>query len=218
VREPIVLEDGHVRVPTAPGIGVEIDPVALEDATVAGRAAPLTGREAPVVERRAQRGVETRQLSVVTGGSSRGPCGPAPCRGRSPALDDLAQVDAGRRLDRVEARPHARGRLGGHVTGRALAAEHRDRADLVEAARELGHHRHERLERALGEQSLLVLGEGLGLGLDRRRARLSDEAHRVGLGLGAQAGGLRLLRGDLGARLGGLDLAVRRGVRARWRS
>ncbi|GAA4071915.1 o-succinylbenzoate synthase [Microbacterium laevaniformans] len=35
VREPIVLEDGHVRVPTAPGIGVEIDPVALEDATVA---------------------------------------------------------------------------------------------------------------------------------------------------------------------------------------
>ncbi|RKS92821.1 O-succinylbenzoate synthase [Microbacterium sp. AG790] len=35
VREPIVLEDAHVRVPTAPGIGVEIDPVALEDATVA---------------------------------------------------------------------------------------------------------------------------------------------------------------------------------------
>ncbi len=35
VREPIVLDDGHVRVPTAPGIGVEIDPVALEDATVA---------------------------------------------------------------------------------------------------------------------------------------------------------------------------------------
>lgn len=35
VREPIVLDDGHVRVPTAPGSGVEIDPVALEDATVA---------------------------------------------------------------------------------------------------------------------------------------------------------------------------------------
>ncbi len=35
VRDPIVLEDGYVRVPTAPGIGVEIDPVALDDATVA---------------------------------------------------------------------------------------------------------------------------------------------------------------------------------------
>lgn len=35
VTEPIVLEDGHVRVPTGPGIGVEIDPVALDDATVA---------------------------------------------------------------------------------------------------------------------------------------------------------------------------------------
>lgn len=35
VTEPVVLEDGHVRVPTGPGIGVEIDPVALDDATVA---------------------------------------------------------------------------------------------------------------------------------------------------------------------------------------
>ncbi|AXA96510.1 o-succinylbenzoate synthase [Microbacterium sp. PM5] len=35
VRDPIVLDGGHVRVPTGPGIGVEIDPVALEDATVA---------------------------------------------------------------------------------------------------------------------------------------------------------------------------------------
>ncbi len=34
VTEPIVLDDGHVRVPTGPGIGVEVDPVALEDATV----------------------------------------------------------------------------------------------------------------------------------------------------------------------------------------
>ena len=34
VTEPIVLEDGHVRVPTGPGIGVEIDPIALDDATV----------------------------------------------------------------------------------------------------------------------------------------------------------------------------------------
>lgn len=34
VTEPAVLEDGHVRVPTGPGIGVEIDPVALEDFTV----------------------------------------------------------------------------------------------------------------------------------------------------------------------------------------
>jgi O-succinylbenzoate synthase len=34
VADPIVLEDGYVRVPTGPGIGVEIDPVALEDATV----------------------------------------------------------------------------------------------------------------------------------------------------------------------------------------
>lgn len=35
VTEPAVLEDGHVRVPTRPGLGVEIDPVALEDMTVA---------------------------------------------------------------------------------------------------------------------------------------------------------------------------------------
>ena len=35
VTEPAVLEDGHVRVPTGPGLGVEIDPVALEDVTVA---------------------------------------------------------------------------------------------------------------------------------------------------------------------------------------
>lgn len=34
VTEPIVLEDGHVRVPTGPGLGVEIDEVALEQATV----------------------------------------------------------------------------------------------------------------------------------------------------------------------------------------
>ena len=35
VTEPIVLEDGHVRVPTGHGIGVEVDPVALDDFTVA---------------------------------------------------------------------------------------------------------------------------------------------------------------------------------------
>lgn len=34
VTEPITLEDGHVRVPTGPGIGVEIDPLALDDFTV----------------------------------------------------------------------------------------------------------------------------------------------------------------------------------------
>ncbi len=34
VTEPIVLEDGHVRVPTGPGLGIQIDPVALEEATV----------------------------------------------------------------------------------------------------------------------------------------------------------------------------------------
>lgn len=34
VTDPIVLEGGHVRVPTDPGIGVEIDPLALEAATV----------------------------------------------------------------------------------------------------------------------------------------------------------------------------------------
>ncbi|SFI49112.1 MULTISPECIES: o-succinylbenzoate synthase [Microbacterium] len=34
VTEPIVLEHGHVRVPTGPGLGVEIDEVALEQATV----------------------------------------------------------------------------------------------------------------------------------------------------------------------------------------
>lgn len=35
VTRPAVLEDGHVRVPTGPGLGVDIDPVALDDATVA---------------------------------------------------------------------------------------------------------------------------------------------------------------------------------------
>ncbi len=35
VTEPAVLEDGHVRVPTGPGLGVELDPVALERFTVA---------------------------------------------------------------------------------------------------------------------------------------------------------------------------------------
>jgi O-succinylbenzoate synthase len=35
VTEPAVLEDGHVRVPTGHGLGVEIDPIALDDVTVA---------------------------------------------------------------------------------------------------------------------------------------------------------------------------------------
>lgn len=35
VCDPIVLEDGHVRVPTGPGLGIDIDPVALDDVTVA---------------------------------------------------------------------------------------------------------------------------------------------------------------------------------------
>lgn len=34
VTEPAVLENGHVRVPTGPGLGVDIDPVALDDFTV----------------------------------------------------------------------------------------------------------------------------------------------------------------------------------------
>jgi O-succinylbenzoate synthase len=34
VTEPITLEDGHVRVPTGPGLGIEIDHVALEQFTV----------------------------------------------------------------------------------------------------------------------------------------------------------------------------------------
>jgi len=34
VTDPIVLEDGHVRVPTGAGIGVEVDPIALDDVTV----------------------------------------------------------------------------------------------------------------------------------------------------------------------------------------
>jgi len=34
VTEPAVLEDGHVRVPTGPGLGIEIDQVALDDFTV----------------------------------------------------------------------------------------------------------------------------------------------------------------------------------------
>lgn len=34
VTEPAVLDDGHVRVPTGPGLGVEIDQAALDDFTV----------------------------------------------------------------------------------------------------------------------------------------------------------------------------------------
>jgi O-succinylbenzoate synthase len=34
VTEPAVLEDGHVRVPTGPGLGVEIDEAALDAVTV----------------------------------------------------------------------------------------------------------------------------------------------------------------------------------------
>lgn len=34
VTEPAVLDDGHVRVPTGPGLGVDIDPDALEEYTV----------------------------------------------------------------------------------------------------------------------------------------------------------------------------------------
>lgn len=34
VTEPAVLEDGHVRVPTGPGIGVEIDRLVLDECTV----------------------------------------------------------------------------------------------------------------------------------------------------------------------------------------
>ncbi|GAA1858596.1 o-succinylbenzoate synthase [Microbacterium koreense] len=35
VTEPVVLEEGHVRVPTGHGLGIEIDLVALDDLTVA---------------------------------------------------------------------------------------------------------------------------------------------------------------------------------------
>ena len=35
VTEPAVLEDGHVRVPTGHGLGFQVDPIALEDFTVA---------------------------------------------------------------------------------------------------------------------------------------------------------------------------------------
>lgn len=38
VTEPAVLEDGHVRVPVGHGLGIEIDPVALDDFTVAREA------------------------------------------------------------------------------------------------------------------------------------------------------------------------------------
>ncbi|KQS01137.1 MAG: o-succinylbenzoate synthase [Microbacterium ginsengisoli] len=34
VRDPITLVDGHVDVPTGPGLGIEIDPVALDEFTV----------------------------------------------------------------------------------------------------------------------------------------------------------------------------------------
>jgi len=34
VTEPVVLEDGHVRVPTGPGLGVEVDDAALDEFTV----------------------------------------------------------------------------------------------------------------------------------------------------------------------------------------
>jgi o-succinylbenzoate synthase len=36
-----VLEDGHVRVPTGPGLGVDPDPDALADATTATEWLPI---------------------------------------------------------------------------------------------------------------------------------------------------------------------------------
>ncbi|MBB2975733.1 O-succinylbenzoate synthase [Microbacterium endophyticum] len=35
VTDPAILEDGHVRVPTGPGLGIDIDPVTLDEMTVA---------------------------------------------------------------------------------------------------------------------------------------------------------------------------------------
>ena len=34
VTEPAELVDGHITVPTGPGLGVDIDPLALDDLTV----------------------------------------------------------------------------------------------------------------------------------------------------------------------------------------
>ena len=41
ITRPFVLEDGHVRVPIGPGIGVEPDPDALAEATTATEWLPL---------------------------------------------------------------------------------------------------------------------------------------------------------------------------------
>jgi len=41
ITRPFVLEDGHVRVPTAPGLGVDPDPDALADVTTATEWLPL---------------------------------------------------------------------------------------------------------------------------------------------------------------------------------
>ena len=35
ITEPFVLEDGHIRVPTGPGLGVDVLPDVLEDCTLA---------------------------------------------------------------------------------------------------------------------------------------------------------------------------------------
>ena len=116
------------------------------------------------------------------------------------ALDDGGQVDSGRGANRVERCAKPCRRLGREVSAGAFATEHGDRTDLVVALGELGHHRHERLERPLSEERLLVQRErggldlgvrlGVGLLLALVEVGVGDAAD---LGLQAGLGVLRLL-------------------------
>src|SRR5699024_2162185 len=106
------------------------------------------------------------------------------------ALDEVGDVQAESGLDRVE---HAAQRTGGlagellagHVAVGAAGADHGDLADLGVALREGLHEGGQLVHDALGEQRLLVLAQGLGLGAHRIRLGLTGQALGLGIGLGA---------------------------------
>src|SRR5699024_4208160 len=103
--------------------------------------------------------------------------------------------------------------LAGHVAVGAAGADHGDLADLGVALREGLHEGGQLVHDALGEQRLLVLAQGLGLGAHRIRLGLTGQALGLGIGLGALLDGAGIGVGDLGAGLGLTSLLV--GVRLR---
>src|SRR5699024_5697094 len=103
--------------------------------------------------------------------------------------------------------------LAGHLAVVAVGADHSDVADLGVALGEGLHEGGQLVHDALGEQRLLVLAQGLGLGAHGGGLGLTGHALGLGIRLGAlrHRTGVRL--GDLGAGLGLTALLV--GIRLR---